>query len=239
LLTFTTGFLHGRAVRHKGCEKTFATWKRKLEMCNADIKKMESEAEAEISVLEARIDYNDCRIEELNEEWGEVNDEMYTGNPDLHDSLLLSMPSNHSQSLVVNEESLLLAKRSSPPPYDDPLEHEYYYGDQGPVADPECVCVKGIDQCDCVVTCRNLFNSCAARYKSTRLHLYQRWKKAKKRIAWQEARINSLEQGIMRTRAADEAKDTDGKMRHSIAFHIHGTDTPSHRSRRHLSRILT
>lgn len=184
-------------------------------MCNAEIKKMESEADKDFKRMEAHMDYNDCRIKELNKEWEQVRDEFRTGNRYLRPQLLLAGTSNgnSSDSLVVDDGDALSLLEQTPPPYGDPADDSYYYDDQGPVKDPECVCFLD-DQCDCVAHCRNLFASCKARYKSTRLNLFQKWKRYKKRIRYQQARIYSLEENIRRTRAADPEKDTDGKVEH-------------------------
>lgn len=215
LLACTQG-LRG-VKRKKGCEKTYHTFSEKLKMCNAETKEMEEEADVDIGKLEAQIEYNDCRIDELEEEWEVVRDEFRTGNPYLEPSFV-AQPSNKSDSVVKGDGSSSLIQE---PPcrragdkdcvrYEDPLD-EYYYSDTSPVEDPECVCFLD-DQCECVAHCRNLLQSCIARYKSTRLHLYEKWKNAKRRIRYQEGRIYSLEENIRRTRAADPEKDTDGKV---------------------------
>eukprot|EP00746_Dinoflagellata_sp_MGD_P089251 gnl/MRDRNA2_/MRDRNA2_35243_c0_seq1.p1 gnl/MRDRNA2_/MRDRNA2_35243_c0~~gnl/MRDRNA2_/MRDRNA2_35243_c0_seq1.p1 ORF type:complete len:234 (-),score=22.87 gnl/MRDRNA2_/MRDRNA2_35243_c0_seq1:10-711(-) len=196
-------------VRQTGCEKTYETFSNKLKMCNAETKEMEEQAGEDLDKLQARIDYNDCRIKELNEEWEEVRDDFRTGNPYLRPSLL-SVNRSHVVTPTWSQPASHVLE-SGGPIGGDPLDDEYYYGDQGPVEDPECVCFLD-NQCECVPHCRNLFNSCAARYKSTRHNLYQRWKRAKKRIRYQESRIYSLEENIRRTRAADPELDTDGRV---------------------------
>lgn len=184
-------------------------------MCNAEIKKMETEAAKDIEPLEAEQKYNDCRIKELNKEWEQVRDEFRTGNEYLKPQFLqlkqkTNKTSDDPTSVALGDNLAMseVVQTQTPPPYGDPVD-DYYYSDTGPVEDPECVCFLD-DQCKCVPHCRNLFNSCAARYKSTRNSLYQRWKNAKKRVAYQRNRIHSLEENIRRTRAADPEKDTDG-----------------------------
>lgn len=113
-----------------------------------------------------------------------------------------------SQSQKPNNDHILSATEQSPPPVDDPLDDEYYYGDQGPVKDPECACFLD-DHCQCVAGCRNLCDSCRVQYKSTKGALYQKWKDKVARIRWQEGRIHALEENIKRARIADPQKDYD------------------------------
>lgn len=220
----------------KGCEKTYATFSKRLDMCNAETKEMETEANAEFVKMDKRIEYNQCRIKELDKEWEQVRDEFRTGNEYLRPQLFLQRggsleflqvnssvdPAAHlaespdwlddDHALSAGEPGDGAKERLETEKYVDPLD-EYYYSDHSPVEDPKCVCYLD-DQCDCVDHCINLFNSCAARYKSTRLSLYETWKRKRARIKYTQQRIDSLEENIRRTRAADPEKDTDGWTEH-------------------------
>eukprot|EP00746_Dinoflagellata_sp_MGD_P089252 gnl/MRDRNA2_/MRDRNA2_35243_c0_seq2.p1 gnl/MRDRNA2_/MRDRNA2_35243_c0~~gnl/MRDRNA2_/MRDRNA2_35243_c0_seq2.p1 ORF type:complete len:258 (-),score=41.82 gnl/MRDRNA2_/MRDRNA2_35243_c0_seq2:33-806(-) len=214
-------------VRQTGCEKTYETFSNKLKMCNAETKEMEEQAGEDLDKLQARIDYNDCRIKELNAEWQTVSDDFRKDNPYLEPSFMLkatkrkkgNLRPRHPRSLLVgtsnsslsqqpSNDHILSATEQSPPPVDDPVNDDYYYGDQGPVKDPECACFLD-DHCECVAGCRNLCDHCKVQYKGTKDRLYQQWQDKQARIKRQEGHIYSLEENIRRSRIEDPQKDYD------------------------------
>lgn len=195
----------------KGCEKTFHTFSERLKICNAENRGVRSQANADIEKLKARIEYNDCRIKELKKEWAEVSDEFRTGNRYLRSSLL-AHPSNASVPSANQGGVPSAPMQQNLPPHESPVD-EYYYSDRSPAKDPGCACVLD-DQCECVAHCRNMVQSCMARFQSMNNKLYERWKSAKRRIRYQEGRTFASGENIRRTRAADPEKDTDGKIEH-------------------------
>lgn len=181
---------------HRGCEVAFENYRNKLEQCNEETRKLEEMGGKDLERQNEQIAYNRCRIKELNEEWEGVRDE-FRKNKYLKPQLI-QMDSSLEETY-------------------DPNDYYYDESRSGPVEDPKCECVKGIDKCKCLRGCQNLFRSCAARFQSQRHDMYTRWKRNKRIIRQQQARIRGLEGNIRRMRQANKAagqSDSDGTFEH-------------------------
>lgn len=197
------------ASHGQSCKARFNHYKKFLDECNKETKKLEKGADRDIDRLKKRYSYQQCYLKELNKEWATVKHKFRTGNKYLRPQLFLQVQSN--ESLAVDGPSAgssewnpddsaheVVDFGSGDPDYD----HEYYYGDQGPVPDPECVCHLK-NKCKCIRSCQLLAQSCKARFKSTRVDKFHTWKRYKRMVGQQSQRIRAMEENIRRTRAAN------------------------------------